>query len=204
MYKLQVPQQQPVDQEWYDRLRPLLQDLGETFEALMPPQQQLQHDYEEFRAHGKLPNLYPHLDNTGKYDKLRSDLEDLQKLYTWRIDESILNIDMILAAGRQDDKAFETANRKIYGEPNRTIFDSSCAWIREQIRIAVAQNKSIEKVGNELLGLLPDTRGDASELFPDPETFSKVRNLHLEPSGYLPQLMPLLARQSRTLGQILH
>jgi hypothetical protein len=162
----------------------------------------LQHDYEEFRAHGKLPNLYPHLDNTGKYDKLRSDLEDLQtdisnqeknqiiqKLYTWRIDESILNIDMILAAGRQDDKAFETANRKIYGEPNRTIFDSSCAWIREQIRTAVAQNKSIEKVGNELLGLLPDTRGDASELFPDPETFSKVRNLHLEPSGYLPQLL---------------
>jgi hypothetical protein len=201
MYQLQVELQTPLDLRWYDQLQVLTSGIGETFNALMPPIERLDADYMEFRSNGKIPDLYPYVTNLDHFERTKHDLGELQQeiraheenwtisqLYTRRIEELVTNIDIILAAARQDGASFSAANRKAYGEPNPQLFYDCCDWIRERATAAARKNLKLVDITGSLINMLPWDSGTAHNLFPRSHTFDQVRNLHIQKDGYLDQL----------------
>lgn len=188
-----------LDQRWYRQLKPLMDEVGETFVALMPSDAKLQRAYDEFRDSGytSYPDLLPdtvNVDNLesarAKLDGLQQDIEDdeasaeIRDLYMARIEELVANIDMIIAAVAGNRAAFDKANEFIYHGPNPVIFAASCAWIRHD-----AVNANIdEQLRERLLNVIPDMGADATLLAPNNETFQVVKTAHFQQGGYIDQL----------------
>lgn len=177
--------------------------VGETFEALMPPLDRLSVDYDNFmRSNGtKIPNLYPSIDNAAELLSTRQQLTELQQtiqgaehnrqvaqVYTARILEIVANIDMIIAAGNRDDAGFARLNQQLYGTPDENIFAAACTWVRNEARRVAEAQPDLASVCEEVLNAVPNIEGDTTLLFPDDETFQKVKALHIAPRAYFEQL----------------
>lgn len=190
-----------VDEMWYKRLKPLMDEIGETFVTLMPSDEKLNKILNEFIAseYQLNPDLYPEVPYAKKFfttrdelRKLRQEIQDQEKvetvrdLYVDRIDEMIANVGMILAAKDKNDTEFITANKFIYGAPNQHIFAAACMWIRQDVQ---NEYRHIDHdMRNEVLQLVPETKGDVSLLLPGDEVFQKVKEIHFQAGGYIDQL----------------
>ena len=212
-------EQSPLDSAWHQKLGPLLEALGETFRALELDPLSNSQALLDFKASGfrKSPELYPSGD-MGKFNEIRAALVQLtrevsgdednpliREAYCDRIDELILNVDLVTAAIAKDDTAFKTANRAIYGEPNYDIFAAACAWIRSDLEDASGLSAEAAAARDAALELLPSDGGNPELLMPTGEVFAAVKLEHERPGGYLHQLfagtiIPANQDISRTTG----
>lgn len=202
MYKLQSPYEDPIDEKWYRRLKQIMLVVGETFEILMPPAERLEADYQRFLSSGhvSVPRLRPELPEKELLVRYQADLSQLKnevadeklgpvrKLYMARIDETVLNTRLVLAAAEGNDAEFTEANKKIYYGPDKVIFAAGCAWIRNEAAKTKDSNPNCKKSCDDVLRLVPDVDGDVSILAPEERTFQQVKHLHTQPEGYLEQL----------------
>lgn len=199
MYVMRTDPMPSRDERWYRQLKPLMDEVGETFVVLMPSDAKLQRAYAEFHESGYVsnPDLLPDTVNVeklesvrAKLDNLRQHIEDnessveIRELYIARIKEVIANISMIVAASGGNRREFDTANRFIYGEPDPKIFAASCAWVRHD---AVHANID-EQLRKRLLEVVPDRKGDVTFLTPSSTTFQAVKKEHFQTDGYIDQL----------------
>ncbi len=204
MYRMQIPEQIPLDAKWHKKLVPLIVAAGETFELLMPPKDQLDSAREKFIASGyqDSPELYPCIRNVETLEKARHKLQDLgremqadepnehiQEAYQSRIQELAANIDMVLAAGERDADSFLKASTFVYGRPDTAIFGASCAWIRAEALKLSEKRPDLATLCDEVLKLVPDVQGDIGLLFPDDEVFNAVKRMHFAPGGYISRLL---------------
>lgn len=203
MYTIRSNATDPVDGQWHARLKPLMIELGETFDALMPPADRLLYEKQGFFASGyqSVPNLSAERAAAGLLEdldvqltKLAGDIkasepdEAIGEAYDSRIKELQHNIHMVLAAATRDAEGFRAANRAVYGMPDPTIFANACAWIRsEAVSISGCSPHLAEECRN-VLQAVPDLGGNGQALFPEDVTFQAVRRLHAEPNGYFQQL----------------
>lgn len=191
-----------VDSEWYRQLKPLLDEAGETFVLLMPSDEKLQRQHDEFIASGytTLTDLYPEVPGSSRLDTCRTKLETLRsaisvaedntavrEAYANKIDEQLLNIDMILAAKSGNNLEFQKANQALYDTPNYAIFAAACSWVREQAQKDYGDSVSMD-LRDEVLRVIPDVQGNSSLLFPSSNVFDTVKKLHFEQDGYIEQL----------------
>lgn len=201
MQSIKADPQSGIDSRWYRQLKPLMDEVGETFIALMPSAEKLQQAYEAFESsnYRVSPELFPEVPNAhdlavvrDKLDGLQEDIEDdeaseeVRELYITRIQELVANIDMLLAARAGNKAGFIKANKFIYGSPDRNIFAAACEWIRQEVQKEYGEAVSAE-LRAEILSLVPDIHGDAP-LLPNDEVFQKVKQLHFETGGYIDQL----------------
>lgn len=190
-----------TDETWYRQLKPLMQEIGETFVALMPSDEKLHRQHDEFVASGyaSLPNLYPEVPHAATLRASKTRLENLihavnngekvsarRDVYIERIKEMVGNIDMILAAKDGNAELFEKTNQIIYGLPNYSIFAAACAWVR---RDAMKEHSGVsEQLRDQLLQLVPDIDGEVALLFPSDDVFQSVKELHFRSDGYVDRL----------------
>ncbi len=201
MTSLKTPHTSSIDEHWYHRLKPLLAGIGETFVTLEPPANELQHARHQFIRSGYQdnPRLFPvgsHITRLASYRNRLATLQndivkteeivEVRTLYTERIREVIANIDMIIAAARNDRKAFLQTNTFIYGQPDKKVFAASCAWIRQEVM--TAHNRVDTRLLDKLLEIVPDVSGDSTLLQPRDEVFHAVQSAHFAPRGYIEQL----------------
>lgn len=201
MYQLRSEPQEAVDNVWFERLKPLIDELGETFELLMPPDEVVSAAYILFTETAERPDLYPVVRDAAGLGQLRSKLEELlgsiraeepldfvRRAYEDKITELIANIDMVLAAGNHDDAGFRRANTAVYGEPDTDVFAAACAWVRQEATQTRTDRPEMADLCDEALALVPDLNGDAARLFPGDELFAQARELHWQHGGYMDQL----------------
>jgi hypothetical protein len=211
MESIRAKQATPIDDTWYRQLKPLIDELGETFVALMPSERRVDQlrnafDRSDYQA---TPDLRPDSGGTEEFEALLGRLEELRtaihdtennqtvkELYVARIEELQLNAKMIIAAKTGDTKAFNDTNQRIYGMPNSDIFASACQWIRAQ-----AKNETIpvsQQLRERVLDVVPDVSGSVNMIPPD-DVFQRVRTLHFTPGGYVAQLFDGINLDNRSL-----
>jgi hypothetical protein len=203
MYVLLTKSRPAVDIKWHQALKELAILMGETFELLMPPHEELLITQRRFlRSVGhSMPELYPHITDVARYTEIHSRFSELRasieahernaiirQLYHDRIDELIANIDMVLAANAHDDEGFQNANEYIYGRPDIHIFASACAWVRAEARKFGDERPEMRAACRAVLDHVPNMPGNPTLLFPEQETFMAVQKLHSEQGGYFDQL----------------
>lgn len=191
----------PLDEHWYKRLNAIQDSVGESFVALLPSAEKLDKAHKAFVAssHQAVVELSPDIVNPKRLLSSRQDadrlLQDIlsyenapqvRELYAERLREVMTNIDMILAAYARDKEAFLSANKSLYGIPDRDIFAASCSWLREEI--VSHRDRAGAELCDELLSLLPDIAGTKSLLTPSDEVFQTIKNLHFAPGGFVEQM----------------
>jgi hypothetical protein len=204
MQSIKVPVQPALDEQWFQRLQAITGSLNAFFIMLMPETDYLAAEQMKFYAADCQvnPDLRPsHLDGsalvsaTAALKKLQSEIAAkegntcVRIAYEGHIEEVLNNLELILASMRGDHARFMELNELLYGLPDREVYAAACSWIRQDIQDADAQTGSeLARFKAAALKVLPDIRGEANILLPDPVTFKAVRDMHFAPGGFFDQL----------------
>ncbi|HSH17880.1 MAG TPA: hypothetical protein VK978_00705 [Candidatus Saccharimonadales bacterium] len=201
MSSIQIPLQKAIDEHWYQRLRTVTEGIGETFVLLMPDQDYLHGVREAFFSSGCTanPDLYPRQLPLARMAAVSAGLMQLQaditaqepneairEAYVSHIQDYLTNLDLLCAAANRDHDLFMQKNRELYGMPDEAVFAAACAWVRQDAEQSV--DPALDELRQDVLRLVPDLHGNAQLLIPDEALFHRVRNLHLQPGGYVDQL----------------
>ncbi|MBL8158891.1 DUF1704 domain-containing protein [Candidatus Saccharibacteria bacterium] len=206
--RLLIPRQPALDQRWFDRLLPLVGAAGEIYEPMLPPPAQLRTLRQQFEAadYDADVNLRVHLQDMERYRIQRSDLESLKyeiagdepdelvkEVYIRRIDELILNLDLLLAAAAHDNDTYHAINDTLFGMPDRRLFAAAADWLHFTMTgLSGHDNAAVQKAARHALTLLPQVPpgGPGREaLLPDETLFQRVRAVHFQEDGYFDQLL---------------
>lgn len=204
MQNIKISPKEPIDTQWYARLVEATKGIGETFIILEPEQDQLQEERQKFFDSNcqSQPDLRPrNLDSTflagalQRLIELRTGIHEqepnkfIREAYEAHIADYVTNLEMIHASVNDDHAEFIAKNVALYGVPHTDVFAAVCTWIREDVQATMsADGPQLEKLGEELLRLLPDISGDPSILLPREDIFKSVRDMHFTSGGYFDQL----------------
>lgn len=137
------------------------------------------------------PNLKPQLDSalnrarawgyTALKDQIASGNADqvIKDAYIPAIESKLSGLAMLDAAANNDPDAFAEANIEAYGQPDKFIFDTLCAFARQLAEQNLHEPKSLytTEAAKQVLDLLPDTFADTAKLWPTPAQFRKAKKL---------------------------
>lgn len=119
---------------------------------------------------------------------LRDDLHpDIKRLYRWKVNEHIANVNILIASSDGDAKNFQRWNEFIYGKPDEHIYRGALDWIAHDAETLLAvdnQHPTVIDAAQKVVELLEGKRGYRELLSPDPETFEAVREDHMSQRGY--------------------
>lgn len=205
-----APAQPALDQQWFDKLHhidnttPIIGLSRELFTVLGPDHENLERFQRVFNDIPFSPDLR-HKDfdiaslakPLALLQKLRQEIVDkehnpfIAQAYAQRIDEVILNNDILIAAVRGDKAGFAKANHALYGRPNVKLFKAECAWLHSYARqYARSPNEYVRQCAHELMAAIPRYRsGSHKNLFPGNAIFQRVRRMHYKPAGYFDSLL---------------
>ena len=193
-----------LDEAWYGRLQDISATVDETFALLEPTPDELAVKREQFERSGytESPSLYPSSDVIERlrapkeaFRALLSDIKTTEKNplvrdeYIAYIDDALLNMELVEAAARRDDTAYEALNMRLYGRPDENMHRAVVAWIRNDTEVSIADDTGLlRELGEKVLLQLPNTAGDTRIIIPSDDTFRKVRKLHFDNDGVYTQL----------------
>lgn len=175
-----------LDQQWHDKLLPILQQTGEVYAALELPASELKFRrtaYEDSH-YSQNPDLFPIDINQQAVQSvidqiliLKNDIEahetnqDVRTAYSDRLQELADQNTIKLAAAARNEQLFDQSNERIYGSIESDIFKAECNWIHADL-------SSLDfPESQELAGLLP-AFDNTLPLVPDIATFTKIKQLH--------------------------
>lgn len=206
-----VAKQAALDQRWFDGLRSVddnSQVVGlsrELFTVLGPSHRTLERYRKVYERIPFNPDLYPTDFGVPDVEALKKPLQQLKDLrqtiadtevntairqaYMMKIDEVLLQNDILIAAVNRDSAGFLAANQAIYGLPDRAIFTATCAWIRRHARGYMnSTSHSVAEAAAQVLESVPRIGGSAKRLVPRNAVFRRVQATHSRPDGYFSQL----------------
>lgn len=204
MYRLIIEKQPSLDHKWYERLSAISNEAAEVYYPLMPSDAHLEQQRKYFYENNLSvnPDLRPDLPDPELYTIRKAELTNLQqdilasepnphiqKAYYDRINELILQLDMLLAAHYHDAEKFTFCNQALYGKPSEEIFAAVCAWLARFAEEQVSHpDERIVAAAKNLLKQLPTNRSNADLLVPPIDTFKAVQKVHDSAGGYLEKL----------------
>lgn len=188
-----------LDERWFTAIHPYITEL---FLVLGPPHETLESLREKFDIQPFNPDLRPHGIDSKSVTNTNAELTALKttitneeanqyirQAYALKIDELILQNDLLLASLRGDQVAFMEANRHLYGSPQTALFSAACAWIRQEAAAAIGDHQSpLRQVAQNVLEALPSLPGNPRYIIPSDHLFTAVRDLHYQPKGYFESL----------------
>jgi len=207
-YKLIVDEQAALDRHWLDSLlaigdEHLLFGLSkELFTVLGPQHERLEQYRSVYEKIPFNPDLRPQGIDISQLavpmKKLRSlkrqilateESQAIRQAYVGKIDETLLQNELMIAAVNHDAAGFDAANRALYGAPDPRIFAAECTWLRQYARgHAGSENPNIAAAAQALLDTVPKVRGSPKRIIPRNNVFQRVRTLHAAQDGYFDQL----------------
>lgn len=197
---LQPAAPQPaLDDEWFTALHPYITEL---FLVLGPPHEILEQLRQKFETKPFNPDLRPHGIDIQKINTTNDELIDLktaistqeanrfvQRAYSLKIDELVLQNELLIASLRGDQPAFMRANRQLYGKPDVTLFSAACTWIRQEAATSIGDRQSpIRQIAEGVLETLPAVPGNPQDIVPTDQLFTTVRTMHCQPGGFFESL----------------
>jgi hypothetical protein len=117
----------------------------------------------------------------------RDDVEPLVKqLYRWKVNESIANVNMLIASQSGDMVGFRRWNEFIYGKPDADVYRGALDWVAGDAQaIVVGEHpQQVKEAAQAVLAQLEGKRGYKELLAPEPEVFERVREDHMAEYGY--------------------
>jgi hypothetical protein len=207
-YRLIIDQQPALDQKWFDMLLDIGKDrdvIGlskELFMVLGPPHEELERYRSVFEKIPFNPDLRPRNVDTGglvnSLKRLRSlkrqileteESQAVRQAYTHKIDEIIIQNELLVTAATGNKDGFAEANVKLYGTPDKKVFAAVCDWLRRYAaEHAESEIENIRSTSQALLETLPKPRGNQHHIIPRNNVFRQVRALHFAEGGYFSQL----------------
>ena len=192
--------QKQIDCEMFADYETARQGALETYQDLTPTDEQKKIAIKSWPL-GKNADLSANPDNIESYIDRKARLlaykktfiedselnSDVKKLYRWKTNEDLANLNMLIASASGDRHAFRHWNEFIYGKPHEDIYKAALDWIAydaEKLVESTSRHPNTISAANEVLKLLKNKRGDRSHLMPDEETFERVRVDHVRPMGY--------------------
>ena len=185
-----------LDSKWFVAYQNILESVGETYDLLDPSPKILEKRLAAFEASrfSDTPDLIadkPHIPTLNRAKReaetLRSNIVSeetnilVRDTYLPAIDALLLNIQLISAGARGDMGAYRQASEQLYGQPDRTIFEAACAWIRDDaIATSVGHSDLLTKLREDMLEVIPRGSADYHILIPSEATFTAVKQSHAE------------------------
>jgi len=187
---------EPLDRDWFTQYEQCVQ--FEFFEALEGDGTYRQEQKKQFlskKIHH--PHLdYPRINNTALQETevaLRTLLETIlfkivdtpekkivQQLYKQRIEEHILEVQLLQSVARTDMHTFHNISEQLYGSPLPYIFFSFIKDIRERAKknVHTTSDQHKKKAAKTILQLFSHQQIDtAAPRFPSDESIQKIRHL---------------------------
>lgn len=208
-YNITINEQPAIDGKWFRLLHKIDVDTPavglsrELFTTLGPAHEELERLRKVYERIPFNPDLRPrHIDTS----TLKAPLEQLvglrqrigaeepvaviRQAYSRKIDEVILNNQLLIAAATHDKTSFDRINRQLYGQPDRKIFAAECAWLRKYAgEYARSVNPDIRAAAEAVLRAVPGLRGNQRHIIPRNKVFKQVRDMHFRSGGYFAQLL---------------
>ena len=185
-----------LDSKWFVAYQNILESVGETYDLLDPSPGVLAKRLATFEASGftDTPDLTSDKPRLATLEKATREAQTLQShiasqetndlvrdTYLPAIDALRLNIQLISAGARGDMDAYRHASEQLYGQPDRTIFEAACAWIRDDaLTTSVGHSDLLTKLCDDVLEAIPRTTVDYHTLIPSEATFTAVKQSHIE------------------------
>ncbi len=200
-----------VDQPWFDALQEIDRHSAviglsrELFTVLGPSRQVLEHYRNVYQNIPFNPDLRPTDIDVGDIKALARPLKQLANLrqaildnetndavrqaYVRKIDEVLLQNDILIAAVSRDAASFQTANLAVYGAPDKKVFATTCNWLRQHAESYISSDSQlVAQAAAKVLETTPQLRGNPNHIIPRNAVFKRVRALHDRPGGYFSQL----------------
>lgn len=183
-----------LDAAWFPTYAHLLHIVGETYDLLDPSPSILATRRAEFEAshHTTNPDLVADKPHVSILKAAREDAEQLRSrimteetialvrdAYIPALDSLLLNIQLIMAGATGDMESYRSASEQLYGQPDHTIFDAACAWIRDDaLATAAGHSPLLTRLRDDVLETIPRTAADYRILVPSEATFAAVKQSH--------------------------
>lgn len=192
-----------IDNTWFRALLDISKQIGETYIALEPSREYLEHSRQLFELSNfrqDIP-LFPDTMDTGRLRTAAAALSQLKaaikeeernnfarEAYCDYIDNLSANVRMIIAAHQQNGPVFEHENIVLYGQPDRQIFNAVCSWIRAKANDSLSTPGAERSRAETVLSLIPKHDRPYHMLTPSETVFHQVRQSHRAPHSYYDQL----------------
>lgn len=192
-----------LDQQLWDRYG-AIEPLGsEIYSQLAPPAEKAEQEKQRFYDSGRQydPDLKPTEVNDAELEarenqlrafksNLPQDGSIISQAYRWKLNEQIANIYMLRAAADGLPRTFSRYNHFIYGNPDFALSSAVADWFREDALSRLDHNSpSVRRSAEQVLEVVPDLEGSRQLLVPQPEVFSRVREMHYRAGGYYALLL---------------
>ncbi len=197
---LPQPKEQSPDAELFDSYTNLLSSGVETYKELSVAGDKKKSAIEALHS-GENADLTADNLNISKIEEQKQELLDLKselivddnidpeykKLYLWKINESIANMNILEASKNGNMRSFKKWNEFIYGKPNGEIYSAALDWVASDADKMISvpgQQQSVIDAAEKVLSLIGNCRGNRELICPNEDTFEKVRVDHMRPMGY--------------------
>ena len=199
MSSLLYHRQPALDEQWFNRLLPYIDEL---YILLGIPHQQLAKLRQEFESKPFNPDLRPLLLASKQYQQKNVELDALlhdintqeanqtiRQAYSLKIEELRNQNDLIVALLNKDTNAIVHLNHELYGSTDLTVFAGVCAWLRQIAgEYYDSEVRHIANAAAEVLEQVPNLNGTVHSILPDDHLFKKIRDAHFHAGGYIDQL----------------
>lgn len=201
MYRLLYDRRPAADQQWFDTLLPYNFEL---FTVLGAPHQLINRYQKQFQSKPFNPDLRPqHLAASKLHNaidglrQLQAEIEAketnqaIRQAYSLKIDELVIQNQLLLASIGNDRQAFAECNAQLYGRPDNKLFAAACAWVRQQAANAISSpqtNTTLQQAALSVLQHIPDLHGSIEHIVPNDQLFKQLRAMHFAPGGYIDSL----------------
>ena len=185
---------QRLDTKWSLRYKKILDTIGEAYEQLEPSSSVLVDRRADFEQSGYTtnpdltadkPDLATLTAVQSQITQLKRELIDdepltiVQDAYLSALDANLDTITLLQAGATRDMARYSDANVRLYGTPDRTIFDAACAWIYDDaLKTPVDHSGLLLELRDAVLEVIPQSHAEYSILIPPETTFAAVKNSH--------------------------
>lgn len=200
----EIPVAPKVDQDLFESFTEITSGLKEFYSYLTVAPGQKSVVVDAWQK-GESPSLYPALEPEQIEDLERSaeelaamkasipdDDDPVHILYRWKVDETIAQVDMVLASVRGDDKTFKRLNHELYGSPDEALYRAGLDWVCNDAEEILADEKSsaaLRGAASDVVAMLGPERGYRELLSPESYVFEEIRQDHFRNTGYFALLL---------------
>lgn len=183
-----------IDTHWYARYAHILETVGETYDQLDPSPHLLAQRHAEFERSDftSRPDLTSNKPNLATLEQARRETETLyaeiqrtetqtvvRESYMAALEALVCNIRLIHSGATSDMVEYRNASQQLYSQPDKTIFEAACAWIRDDaLATSVGHSDLLATLRDRVLEATPRFATSYDTLIPSEATFSAVKHHH--------------------------